>query len=303
MQDSLLWVYEGQTQYWGNVLAARSGLLDAQSARDVQAAVAAQYDGRAGRAWRTLQDTTNQPIVGGRADTEWTDWLRGADYYDEMDLVWLDVDTTIRELSAGRRSLDDFAKRFFGVDDGRVQVLTYSFDDVVAALERVQPHDWRAMLRARLDGNGPGAPLDGLARAGWKLTFDDHENGYLKSAAVARRVAGFAYSLGFDVTTDGGRTGGNRITAMRWNGPGFAAGLTGRMTLVAVNGRSYTPELLNEAIVANRDGSQPIELITKSGDYYRTVRIDYRGGLRYPHLTRIDGTPDRLSAIFAPREP
>ena len=301
MQDSLLWVYEGQTQYWGNVLAARSGLVDVQTARDVQAAVAAQYDARAGREWRNLQDTTNQPIVGGRADTEWTDWLRGADYYDEMDLVWLDVDTKIRELSNDTHSLDDFARAFFGVENGRVKVLTYTFDDIVATLNRVQPYDWRTMLRARLDGHGPGAPLDGLARAGWKLVFDDKENEYLKSAATARRFTGFAYSLGFDVTTDAGRNGGSRITNLRWNSPAFAAGLTGRMTIVAVNGRSYTPELLREAIVANKDGKQPIEMIVKGGDYYRTVKIDYRDGLRYPHLARIDGTPDRLSTIFTAR--
>ncbi len=299
MQDSLLWVYEGQTQYWGHVLAARSGLIDAATAREIQAAVAAGYDARAGRVWRNLQDTTNQPIVGGRFDTEWTDWLRGADYYDEMDLVWLDVDTKIRELSNGKRSLDDFAKGFFGVENGRVKVLTYTFEDIAAALTKVQPFDWKTLLRARLDGYGPGAPLDGLERAGWKLVFDDQESDYAKSAASNGRVTGFAYSLGFDVSTDGGRNGRNRITNLRWNGPGFAAGLTGRMTLVAVNGRSYTPELLKEGIVANREGKQPIELIVKSGDYYRTVKIDYRDGLHYPHLARIEGTPDRLGAIFA----
>ncbi len=301
MQDSLLWVYEGQTQYWGNVLAARSGLMSPEFARDVQASIAAAYDARAGRVWRNLQDTTNQPIVGGRADTEWTDWLRGADYYDEMDLVWLDVDTRIRELSKGQRSLDDFARTFFGVDNGRVKVLPYTFDDIVAALDRVQHDDWRTLLRARLDGHGPGAPLDGLARSGWKLVFDDHENEYLKSRATAQHIANFSYSLGFDVTTDDGRNSGSRITNLHWNGPGFAAGLTGRMTIVAVNGRSCTPELLREAVKGNSDGKHPIELIVRSGDYFKTATIDYRDGLRYPHLVRIDGTPDRLTAIFAPK--
>ena len=301
MQDSLLWVYEGQTQYWGNVLAARSGLMDAETARDVQASIAAAYDARAGRVWRNLQDTTNQPIVGGRADTEWTDWLRGADYYDEMDLVWLDVDTKIRELSNGQRSLDDFARTFFGVENARVTVLPYTFDDIVTALDRVQRYDWRTLLRARLDGNGPGAPLDGLARSGWKLVFIEQENEYLKSRAKAQRIATFGYSLGFDVTSDGGRNGGGRITNLHWNGPGFNAGLTGRMTIIAVDGRTYTPELLREAIKANSDGTHPIELIVKSGDYFRTVTIDYRNGLRYPHLGRVPDTPDRLTAIFAPR--
>ena len=160
------------------------------------------------------------------------------------------------------------------------------------------------MLRARLDGYGPGAPLDGLARAGWRLAFDDRENDYLKSQAEQRHVAGFAYSLGFDVATGGGARGGGeagRITNMRWNSPGFKAGLTGRTAIVAVNGRSYSPELLREAVRSNADGRHPIEMIVKSGDYFRTVSIDYRDGLRYPHLVRIDGTPDRLSQILAPQ--
>jgi predicted metalloprotease with PDZ domain len=168
-------------------------------------------------------------------------------------------------------------------------------------LERVQPYDWRTMLRARLDGYGPGAPLDGLARAGWKLVFDDKESDYAKSRSMAQRSVGFGYSLGFDISLDGGRNGAGRITNLHWNSPAFNAGLTGRMTLVAVNGRSYTAELLREAIKAGTDGKHPIELIVKSGDYYKTVKIDYRDGLRYPHLARIDGTPDRLSQIFAPR--
>ncbi len=307
MQDSLLWVYEGQTQYWGNVLPARSGLWDVGFAREVQAAAAAECDARAGRVWRNLQDTTNQPIVGGRRESDWTDWERGADYYNEMDLVWLDADTRIRELSHDTRSLDDFAKGFFGVEDGRTSVLPYRFDDVVAALERVQPYDWRGFLRSRLDGYGPGAALDGLARSGWKLVFDDRENPFLKSLEAVRRSQGFRYSLGFDVGGGNGNDGGNRgaggdrIANLRWNSPAFKAGLTARMTLVAVNGRSYTGELLKEAITANKDGEHPIELIVKSGDYFRTVHIDYRDGLRYPHLARIEGTPDRLSQIFAPK--
>jgi len=301
MQDSLLWVYEGQTQYWGNVLAARSGLQDLEYARELQAATAASYDVRAGRTWRNLQDTTNAPIVGARQQSDWVDWVRGADYYDEMDLIWLDVDTKIRELSNETKSLDDFARLFFGVDDGRVKVSTYTFDDVVATLDRVQRYDWRTLLRARLDEHGPGAPLDGLARSGWRLAFDDKENQFLKGTEGTRRTVSYRFSLGFDVSSDPRQGGPNRVTNVGWKSPAFEAGMTARMTLVAVNGRSFTTELLREAIVANRDGRQPIELIVKSGDYYRTVKLDYRGGLRYPHLVRIEGTPDRLSQILAPR--
>ena len=301
MQDSLLWVYEGQTQYWGNVLAARSGLQDIEYARELQAATAASYDVRAGRTWRNLQDTTNAPIVGGRQQSDWVDWVRGADYYDEMNLIWLDVDTKIRELSKDTKSLDDFARTFFGVDNGRVKVSTYTFEDVVAALDRVQHYDWRTLLRERLDDHGPGAPLDGFARSGWKLVFTDKDNQFLKAGEGARRGVSFRFSLGFDVSSDPRNGAGNRITNVGWKSPAFDAGLTSRMTLVAINGRSFTNELLREAIVANTDGRHPMELIVKAGDYYRTVKIDYRGGLRYPHLVRIEGTPDRLTQILSPK--
>lgn len=296
-QNSLLWVYEGQTHFWGKVLAARSGLMPRADVLDELAATAAWLDARQGRRWRNLQDTTNEPILSSRRwHHDWRSWQRSVDYYDEATLIWIEADMLIREASGGTRSMDDFARAFFGVEPGRVAPLTYRFDDLVRELNKVQPHDWAAFLRERLDGHGPGAPLQGLARGGWRLAWSEKPSDYYKASEERRKVADFSHSLGFDVENDG-----DKLANVGWDSPAFRAGLTAGATLLAVNGRSYKAALLKEAITDANASGAPIELLVKSGDRYRTVRIDYRDGLRYPKLERIDGTPDRLSELLAPR--
>jgi predicted metalloprotease with PDZ domain len=295
MQDSLLWVYEGATSYWGHVLGARSGLVEVSQMRDGLAATAALYDHRVGRSWRSLQDTTNEPIISHRGSLAWISWQRAEDYYSEGELIWLDADTKIRELSGDKRSLDDFARNFFGVRNGTHEPPDpYTFEDVVHALNTVQPFDWATFLRARLDGHGPGAPLDGLTRSGWTLVYTEQPSEYSKDADAYRKITDFTYSLGFAVDNDG------RLVNLVWGSPAFKSGLTGGFTLLAVNGRAYKPELLKIAITAAKSGNQPIELLFKKDDRFRTERIDYHDGLKYPHLQRIEGTPDRLEAIFKP---
>jgi predicted metalloprotease with PDZ domain len=297
MRASLLWLYEGQTQFWGRVLAARSGLITPEQARDSLAHVAASLEHRSGRAWRNLQDTTNEAAMDPhKTRRDWGSWQRGRDYYEEAALVWLEADALIRERSAGKRSLDDFAKAFFGMEDGRVQPLTYSFDDVVATLSAVQPHDWAAFLRERLDGHASGAPLAGLERSGWRLAWADKPSEFARADEREERGDDFTYSLGLTVQKDG------KLDNVLWGGPAYRAGLAGTMQLVAVNARAYKAERLSQAITANQDGSAPLALLVKDGDYYRSITLDYRGGLRYPRLERIPGTPERLdSAVFAPR--
>ena len=297
LQNSLLWVYEGQTQYWGNVLAARSGLVDPLHMRDLFAATAARYDVAPGRSWRAMQDTTNDPVINARRPQGWSSWQRDEDYYMEGALVWLDVDTLIRELSRERRSLDDFARAFFGVNDGSTTPLPYTFEDVVAALNKVQPYDWATFLRSRVDGHGPGAPLDGLARAGWKLVYRDTPTAFLKADEERAKSTDLTYSLGVVIDKDG------KLGRLLWDGPAFKAGLSGNTTLLAVNGTAYTPKLLKAAITAARDGkngSAPINLLVKKGKQFQTVALDYHGGLKYPQLERIPGTTDRLGAILQP---
>ncbi len=293
MQDSLLWVYEGQTQYWGYVLAARSGIASAALTRDDLAAVAARYENQSGRTWRSLEDTTNAALVSQWRELAWPNWQRSGDYYSEAQLIWLDVDTRIREMSGEKRSLDDFARSFFGIDDGSHEVRTYTFEDVVAALNAVEPYDWANFLRARLDGHGP-APLEGLSRSGWRLTYTDEPSAYDKGREEERHTTNFAYSLGFDLDRENG------LTDLQWDSPAFKAGLTTGAKLLAVNGHAYKADLLRRAITAAKSTTAPIDLLLQRDDLYFTVHLDYHEGLRYPHLMRIEGTPDRLDAILSP---
>ncbi|MFT4045146.1 MAG: hypothetical protein QM661_00445 [Solimonas sp.] len=296
MRDSLLWVYEGQTQYWGYVLAARSGLLSREQTLDALALSAAVYDQRVARQWRALQDTTNDPIIAQRRPLPWRSWQRSEDYYAEGMLVWLEADTLIREKSGGQRSLDDFAKRFFGVADGRWVPLTYQFDDVVAALNAVQPYDWASFLRQRLDEHADGAPLTGFARGGYELVYTDKASEFFKNSEKLRKVVDLSYSLGFTVTAKDGKLG-----EVIWDSPAFKAGLSVGVQLIAINGDAYDADRLKEALIAAQSAGEPLELLVRDGDRYRTVAIDYHGGPRYPSLQRIKNVPARLDAILAPR--
>ena len=293
MRGSLLWVYEGQTQYWGYVLGARAGLVSKQQTLDALAETAATYDYRVGRDWKTLADTTNDPVASGRRPIPWRSWQRSEDYYSEGELVWLDVDTLLRELSGGKKSLDDFAKAFFGVNDSSFVPVTYTFNDIARALNGVQRCDWAKFLRTRLEGHGPGAPLDGITRGGYKLAYTDTPTGYFKDGESRRKVTDLTYSLGVVIGREG------RLTDVRWGGPAHAAGLTVGAQIMAVNGVAYDGDKLKAAIKTAKDGKNPIALLIKTGDDFTTVQVDYHDGLRYPRLDRVDAVPDRLGEIFA----
>jgi len=297
MRDSLMWVYEGQTQYWGNVLSARSGLHTKQQGLDALAATAALYDTRAGRNWRNVLDTTNDPIIANRKPASWTSWQRSEDYYSEGQLIWLDADTLIREKTGGKKSLDDFAKAFFGVESGSYVPLTYDFDTVVQTLNGVVAHDWATFLKTRVEGISERAPLDGLTRGGYKLVYTDTPTDYFKSAETRGKIVNLSYSLGITIGAAG------VLSAVNWDTPAFKAGLTAGETIVAVNGVAYSDDLIKEATKATiKADAPPVELLIKDGERYRTVKIDYRGGLKYPRLERIAGTPARLDDIYAARK-
>ena len=294
MRDSLLWVYEGQTQYWGNVLAARSGLVSRQDALDSLAITAAVYQNRIGRTWRSVADTTNDPIIAQRRPLPWGSWQRSEDYYSEGQLVWLDVDTLLREKSGGKVSLDDFARSFFGMNDGDWGVLTYRFDDVVAALNRLVPMDWSGFLRARIEDAGTPPPLDGLARGGWRLVYTDKATAYFTAEEADRKITDLTYSLGLVISRDGD------LANVLWDGPAFRAGLATGNRLVAVNGRTWSADVLKTAVTEAKSTGR-VELLVRSEDRFRTVSVPWTGGLRYPRLERIPGAPDRLGDILAPR--
>lgn len=297
LQNSLLWVYEGQTQYWGQILTTRAGLLSKEQELGSLAMTAATYGLSPGRAWRAMQDTTNDPIMARRQPQPWGNFQRSEDYYSEGALIWLDADTWIREQSGNRRSLDDFAKAFFGVQDGEWDPAPYTFDDIVRTLNAVQPNDWATFLRTRLDAVGADAPmpLDGIERGGYRLVFREQPNAYQQALFAEYQRNDFQYSLGI------GTNNANRITAVRWGSPAFEAGLTSGWEIVAVNGRTASAAVIAEAITASKGNTTPIEMMVKKGDRFRTIRFDYHDGLRYPHLERIEGTPDRIGDILAPR--
>lgn len=299
-ENSLLWVYEGQTEYWGDVLSARSGLHTKEQALIGLADRAAFYQNQPGREWRNLQDTNNHNLLGYRVPGQWASWMRGTgDYYDEAALIWLDADTLIRELSRDRKSLDDFARTFFSPEgtDGSWTPQGYTFADVVATLNAVQPYDWATFLRTRLDAAGPDAvaPLDGLERGGYRLIYVEEPNADEK-AMNGNWGSDFRYSLGFSLT---GPT--QRISAIQWGGPAFEAGIGVGWDLIAVGDRVATPEVLREAVTAAKSGEAPIRLILKNGQRIRTLDLSYTGGLRYPRLERIEGTRDRIGEIMTAR--
>jgi len=296
MQGSLLWVYEGQTQYWGNVITARAGLRNFDTAKDALALVAANYaENRPGLSWRALQDTTNDPIIAKRTSKSYRSWQLSEDYYAGGQMIWLETDALLRQKSGGKASLDDFARKFFGMNNGEWTVNPYTFDDVVATLNAIVPHDWNTFLRDRLDGRK--SLVDGIEAAGWKLVFKDTPNAYVKSSmADFGGGADFNYSLGMSLSKEG------NVSDVRWDSPAFKAGIGPGMTAVAVNGRAYSTEIMEDAIKAAKDSKQPIELLVKEFDVYRTIKLPYYDGLRYPHLERIEGKPDRLSAIYAPKK-
>lgn len=294
MRDSLLWVYEGQTQYWGSVLAARAGLWTRQQALDSIAMDAASMRARVGREWRPLEDTTEDPIATMRRPIPWRSWQRSEDYYVEGLLIWLDADTLIRERSGGKKSLDDFAKSFFGINDGSYVTVTYTFDDVVKALNAVVPYDWAAFLHARIDAPVP-APLDGLKRGGYRLVFTDTPSEFFKSNEKSRKITDLSWSLGLVIDSKGA------VSEVDWDSPAFNAGLTIGCEIVAVNGTAYDADALKDAVKATKTNAAPIQLLVKRGDQYRTVAVTWRGGLRYPHLERVPNTPALLDAVLAPK--
>jgi len=296
MRGSLLWVYEGQTQYWGKVLAARAGFLTQQDTLDALAYTAAYYDYRIGREWRTLQDNTIDPVATLRRSLPWRSWQRSEDYYSEGQLLWLDADTLIREISKGQKSLDDFARVFFGINDGSFVPVTYVFEDVVDALNSVQPYDWETFLRSRLDGHGPGAPLDGIRRGGYKLVYTDTPSDYYAAYEAGREYSDLTYSLGMAIEDEG------RVKSVLWEGPAFKKGLTVGNNIIAINGIAYDIDLLKTAIIDAEKSGIAIELLIKDGVHYRTIPIDYREGLRYPHLEPDGDGPATLDQIFAPRK-
>ncbi|WP_235913482.1 M61 family metallopeptidase [Croceibacterium salegens] len=295
MQDQLLWAYEGQTQFWGYVLAARSGVQPKDVVLGMFASAAGYYSNLAGRKWRSVEDTTFDPIVDARKPQPYASLSLNEEYYSEGALVWLEADQVIREGTGGRKGLDDFARAFFGVNDGDWGTLTYTFDDVVAALDAVYSYDWAGFLDTRLRQPNQPAPLGGIEKAGYKLEWKEEMNPYHKQRYDSDGTTSLQYSLGMNLDKEG------KVGSTQWDSPAFNAGLVTGTQVIAVNGTAFSKDVMVDAVKAAKGGKEPIELLVRRGDRYLTVPIDYHGGLRYPWLVPASDGEQPLDRLLAPR--
>lgn len=293
MQNSLLWVYEGQTQFWGNILSARSGMMPVEDVKAELARTAAYYAAMPGRNWRPLIDTTNDPVISARQPKPFPAWQRSEDYYSEGMLIWLDVDSIIRERTGGRKSIDDFARSFFGINPGDQGISTYTVDDVVRTLNAVTPYDWAGYLHQRVERVGE-APLDWIKRGGYRLAYSETPPAYFKSRELDREILDLTYAIGITVGKDG------VINGVAWDSPLFNEGVTTGTKIVAINGREYSNDDFKGAITAAKGTKAPIKLLVKKGDLFRTIDLDYHEGLKYPVLEKVGTGPSSLDALLAP---
>ena len=295
MIGDLLWVYEGLTEYLGNVLAARSGFLTDEQYREGLAETAAMLDHRTGRTWRPLEDTARSvQVLRTMTAPEWTNWRRSLDYYPEGELIWLEVDSIIRQQTKGQRSMNDFCKRFHGGESGAPKVVPYTFDDVVRTLNEVTPYDWAKLLRERVGANSTHAPLDGIERGGWKLIYNDKPNLFNEAIEKLAKSADLSYSLGITVAQDG------KLEDVIVGSPAYQAGLGPGMKLLAVNSRKWSPTILHAAVKAAQGDSQPIDLLVENAQFYKTYSVSYHDGEKNPHLERSGNQSDLLGDILKP---
>ena len=297
MVGDLLWVYEGLTEYLGTLLAERSGLWTPEQYREALARIAAELDHRAGRNWRSLEDTARSvQVLRTITQPEWLSWRRGLDYYPEGQLLWLDVDTTIRQQTHGKKSLNDFCRSFHGGESGPPKVVPYTFDDVVSGLNAVAPLDWAGFLRARVDAITAHARLGGIERGGWRLVYNDQPNLFDKAKEKGKpmKSSDFSYSMGFSANEEG------KLDDVIVDSPAYKAGVGPGMKLIAVNRQAFSPEIMRAALKEAHENHRAIELLIENAQFFQTYSVPYFDGERNPHLERAADQPDMLDEILKP---
>jgi predicted metalloprotease with PDZ domain len=300
MQGDLLWVYEGLTEYIGAILTPRSGLTTPEQYRELLADTAADMDHRAGRAWRPLQDTADAAQILYGTGGAWQSWRRGVDFYPESELIWLEADVLIRQQSQSKKSLADFCKAFHGGQSGPPAVVPYTFDQLVSALNAVHAYDWRNFFATRLNTKNPRAPLGGIEASGWRVVYNDVRPDLVRAREEARDFGDFRFSIGLEVYANSSSPEYGSIIDAIFGMPAAQAGIGPGMKVVAVNGRAFSPKAMREALKLGKGGNQPLELLLKNGEYYRTFKLTYNQGEKYPHLERDSAKPDVLSEIIKP---
>jgi predicted metalloprotease with PDZ domain len=297
MKGDMLWVYEGLTDYLGDILSARTALRSPDQWRENAAYTAAMLDHRIGRTWRPLQDAATSVQILFTAPPEWTNWRRSADYYPEGFLIWLEVDTLIRQQTHGQKSLNDFCRLFYGGPSSAPKVVPYKFEDVVATLNQVSPYDWAGLLRQRLDSKSAHAPLGGIENGGWKLAYTEEKNATMEAREKTSESLDLSFSLGIIISKEGA------MIDVIPGSPAYQAGAGAGMKLIAVNGRKYSKDIMRTALHASLNSQQPIALLVENGEYYSTFQVNYHNGNHYPHLLRNEGQPNLLDEIIKPLAP
>jgi predicted metalloprotease with PDZ domain len=295
MDGSLLWVYEGMTEFWGDVLPTRAGLISPEYFRDEIAVAAAEYALGTGARWRPMADTAVAAQILYTAPDAWQSSRRTTDYYDASVFLWLDVNEELRARSQGRASLDDFANRFYAGASGAPQLKPYAEQDLYDTLAAIAPGDWRSFIHRHLDPTGTTALLSAIERTGWRLSYTAEKNAWVETRQKRRKTVERLWSIGLRLDKDAKIVDviDDRAAARAGAGPG--------MKLIGVNGRKYTAEILDAAIAAAQTAHRPIELLVENADFFRTLAVEYYDGPRYPHLDRIEGRPDTLTTLLAAR--
>ncbi len=293
--NDLLWVYEGQDQFWGYVLGARSGLFTKVETLDALAAIAASLDIRRAREWRDLTDTTYDTIIAARRPKGWVSYQRSEDYYNEGLLIWLETDAMLRSQTGGAKGMDDFARAFFGGPEGDFRAKGFTFDEVAATLNKLSPYDWAGFLARRTAEKASGAPLGGITQGGYRLIYTEDPTPFFKDKEKRAAEQDLSFSIGFTIGK------GGKINTVIWDSPAFNAGLTSAAEIIAVNGRVYSDDVITDAITAAKGGSDPIRLIVKSGNRVREIPIAWNGGLRYPRLEKIGLADTSLDQLLRAR--
>jgi predicted metalloprotease with PDZ domain len=303
MQDDLMWVYEGLTEYYGDLMAARAGLWKAEDFQDQIAATVARLAATQGRTWRPLQDTADMAPKLYGSSRHWGMRRRGVDFYDEGELIWLDADTLIRQKTSGKKSLDDFCRAFHGEGKGgpalggqKPSVIPYHVDEVYSTLNSIVPNDWKSFFNRRLMSLDPQPPMGGLTQGGWKLVYNKKPNKILAASNKANKRIDLRFSLGLMLSSEGGHA----IIDVVPGSPADKAGLGPGMNVVAVNERKFDEDLLNVAI-DDTPKSKAVDLLIENGSYMQTKKLSYDGGPRFPHLERVESSPDILSKVIEPR--
>src|SRR5262249_3792290 len=278
MKDDLLWVYEGLTNYYGELLAARAGLISVQEWFDEIAADAMAVRAP-GRTWRPLQDASDSAPFLYTAGGGWSGWRRQVSgglpsFYAEGTLIWLEADVIIRTLTSGRKTLDDFCAAFHGQNDnGKVWVKAYEAEEVYRTLTAIAPYDWKGFFEKRLHETTAAIPLGGVEAGGYKLVYTDAPNIFTDPWTLDGGLNAYG-SLGIHVAADG-------TVDDPWPGmPAFDAGISNGMKIIAVNGRRFSHDELARALRASKDAPEALEFIVENGSYFKSVKVNYHGGLR-----------------------